>query len=382
MIDAIENGAYKRVLGIMPRRCLHGDTQILLPGGKTKKLRDIKAGDKVLSFDGSSVVEDTVVAQWKTNLRYTFKATGVGQLPIISTADHRFAINGKESCDWLQLERIKDERVLVYSGYEPNGLNDPLLGEFMGYMLFGGSDNAPILAVVERLMEYLFYKSTLTPVRERVHDYLMGIGDLTPDEHENYIHSNKDKLLGALWELDNQSIEAFFKAAIYSQRMNLEEAEVKEITFDVYGDNDILWGLYWLLRRIGLQPNAPDEDNYSLVVSDPESLMKLEMIVKVELDLLNKEATATPRYCGMRTTAISMKKDKRIYVYDIETEKHHNFFANGYLVHNSGKDLTAWNIAIRQCIRKPCTVYYCLPAFNQSRRVIWDALDSGGRRFL
>jgi hypothetical protein len=110
--------------------------------------------------------------------------------------------------------------------------------------------------------------------------------------------------------------------------------------------------------------------------------MKLEMIVKVELDLLNKEATATPRYCGMRTTAISMKKDKRIYVYDIETEKHHNFFANGYLVHNSGKDLTAWNIAIRQCIRKPCTVYYCLPAFNQSRRVIWDALDSGGRRFL
>lgn len=378
-MDAIENGAYKRVLGIMPRRCLHGDTQILLPLGKTKKLKDLKVGDTILSFDGNKIVEDTVVDKWKTNLRYSYKVSSPSQLSVLSTSDHRFAVDPYE---WVPLEKVKDRHVITYSGYEPDAVNDQLLGEFMGYMLFGGSDNAPVMALVERLMEYLFYKSELTPIRMRVHDYLIGLGDLDEDSHEHYIRSNKDKLLGSLWELDNASIEAFFKAALYSQRMNLDESSIREITFDVYGDPEILWSIYWLLRRIGLHPEEPDSENFSVVVSDLESLMKLEMIAKVDLELFNHEATVSRRYKGMRTVAVTMSKDKRTYLYDIETAQHHNFFANGFLVHNSGKDLTAWNIAIRQCIRKPCTVYYCLPKFNQSRRVIWDALDSSGRRFL
>lgn len=52
------------------------------------------------------------------------------------------------------------------------------------------------------------------------------------------------------------------------------------------------------------------------------------------------------------------------------------------LPRRSGKDLTCWNIAIHQCIRKVCLVQYILPTFGQARRSIWEAIDSNGNSFL
>lgn len=48
----------------------------------------------------------------------------------------------------------------------------------------------------------------------------------------------------------------------------------------------------------------------------------------------------------------------------------------------SGKDITVWNLAIRQALRKPCLVYYCLPTYSQARKCIWDAITSESIRFL
>ena len=48
----------------------------------------------------------------------------------------------------------------------------------------------------------------------------------------------------------------------------------------------------------------------------------------------------------------------------------------------SGKDITAWNIAIRQCLRKTCLVYYCLPTFSQAKRTVWDAISIDGIKFI
>lgn len=52
------------------------------------------------------------------------------------------------------------------------------------------------------------------------------------------------------------------------------------------------------------------------------------------------------------------------------------------LPRRAGKDIMAWNLAIRQCLRKTCLVYYCLPTFAHARRCIWDALAIDGTRFL
>ena len=48
----------------------------------------------------------------------------------------------------------------------------------------------------------------------------------------------------------------------------------------------------------------------------------------------------------------------------------------------TGKDIVAFNLCIRQCIRKVCVVYYIFPTFAQAKRVIWDSLTNSGDRFL
>jgi len=48
----------------------------------------------------------------------------------------------------------------------------------------------------------------------------------------------------------------------------------------------------------------------------------------------------------------------------------------------SGKDILGWNLAIRQCIKRVCQVYYVLPTYGQARKAIWDAITIDGRKFL
>lgn len=48
----------------------------------------------------------------------------------------------------------------------------------------------------------------------------------------------------------------------------------------------------------------------------------------------------------------------------------------------SGKDYLGWHIAILQCIKKPCIVYYVLPTFSQARRAIFDAITIDSQKFI
>ena len=48
----------------------------------------------------------------------------------------------------------------------------------------------------------------------------------------------------------------------------------------------------------------------------------------------------------------------------------------------SGKDCTAFNIMVRSAIKKIGVYFYCLPTYNQGRKVIWDGILSDGTKFL
>lgn len=52
------------------------------------------------------------------------------------------------------------------------------------------------------------------------------------------------------------------------------------------------------------------------------------------------------------------------------------------LPRRAGKDVTAFNLCIRQAIKKVCTIYYIFPTYSQARKVIWDAITNDGQRFL
>ena len=48
----------------------------------------------------------------------------------------------------------------------------------------------------------------------------------------------------------------------------------------------------------------------------------------------------------------------------------------------AGKDITAWNLSIRQCLDKVCIVYYIFPTYSQAKKVIWSSVTNDGRSFL
>jgi len=48
----------------------------------------------------------------------------------------------------------------------------------------------------------------------------------------------------------------------------------------------------------------------------------------------------------------------------------------------AGKDIVAWNLMIREAVRKVGVYFYCLPTFKQARLVIWDSITNDGQRFI
>lgn len=52
------------------------------------------------------------------------------------------------------------------------------------------------------------------------------------------------------------------------------------------------------------------------------------------------------------------------------------------LPRRAGKDLTAFNLCIRECLRKPCVIFYIFPTYSQGKKVIWDSITNTGNRIL
>jgi hypothetical protein len=52
------------------------------------------------------------------------------------------------------------------------------------------------------------------------------------------------------------------------------------------------------------------------------------------------------------------------------------------LPRRAGKDITAFNLCIRQCLKKVCVIYYIFPTYSQGKKVIWDSITNSGDRIL
>lgn len=52
------------------------------------------------------------------------------------------------------------------------------------------------------------------------------------------------------------------------------------------------------------------------------------------------------------------------------------------LPRRAGKDLTAFHLCIRACLRRPCVIYYIFPTYSQAKKVIWDSITNDGKRIL
>jgi|GEM_PF-204589 len=216
LYDALEVQKYRRIMAIWPRRCLSGFSQILMADGSERALRDLKPGDKIISWNHVRFEEDTVKDIWKTGMKPTLKVQAKNAPSLTVSYDHRFAT----------LPRITRS-------------------------------------------------------------------------------------------------------------------------------------FRWV--------RAEDLDRFNYVLLHPYVCSKL-----------GRKKT----YCGCRRSPVVVRPGDEELLYDIETKDNHNFVANGYVVHNSGKDLTAWNLCIRQLVDSVKTIYYVFPTFASGRRILWDAITNDGFRIL
>lgn len=52
------------------------------------------------------------------------------------------------------------------------------------------------------------------------------------------------------------------------------------------------------------------------------------------------------------------------------------------LPRRAGKDIAAWNLMIREALRKPAVYFYLLPTYSQARKVIFDSVTNDGMRVI
>ena len=83
--------------------------------------------------------------------------------------------------------------------------------------------------------------------------------------------------------------------------------------------------------------------------------------------------------------ALKMKRfQPRSYQEEIIWQIEENNCKKALLIYprRCGKDIVAFNIAVRRCLKSTCTIFYIFPTYSSAKRIIWDAIDNDGHRIL
>lgn len=86
--------------------------------------------------------------------------------------------------------------------------------------------------------------------------------------------------------------------------------------------------------------------------------------------------------CFMPSGIKSIHRSRKKTCYDIETENNHNFIADNFIVHNSGKDLAALQLLLYSALKRVGIYYMIYPTYNQAKKIIWDGMTNDSKKFL
>jgi len=407
-MDALFNKDYKRIVAVWARRCLSGDSHIIMHDGSYKLLRDIKEGDIVLSWDGSGFVPDRVKHHWSTGRKKTVRVTSSYFPTLTTSVDHRFAttILQGERVHWVSALQLHDATLntLHYPGVK-TGVEAEDAAELAAYIRLYGTLHKPFhvelkapLAIADRV-RLLFDHISEKKGEISTGNTLMLFFDQSLKGHSVFIswlknEASFNQLPLFLWESSEKTIISYLVGMLskhgYVSIKSDDTEEYGEISF-----NDLPnWDLYWLCRKIGLIPDKifNEDESLSFCLSkgcDVKKLVSLRSLFGWEDEQVRlkslletcvwKRSKVRGAYAGS-CHSIEPGEDEELF--DIETENHHNFLANGYLVHNSGKDIVGWNCMIRAALIKPGVYFYCAPTYSHGRKIIWDSMTNDGFKFL
>jgi len=430
-ITKIENDGIKKAIVVWPRRCISSDSHILMANGSIREICDLKIGDKILSFNGKEVVKDIVEDVWCTGEKEVLDLKAGFYPKVTTTKDHEFysATNRKNSIPRFKtVDELKSSSLVFQYGGYAGKVSEPDRAELLGYLTHDGyvvgyqqpkftNTNIEILKRVEYLALKVFnYKAIW---REKGNGFDLGFSNGTKGGgtfknkiKEVFRDANMDipksrkRILPEVFDYDEESIIRYLAGvissdgSIYTQKNKRIVTErngkrnhmpvTTEISIHCGLSKDLATDTYWLLRKIGIIPQYPKLEktsNWKLRITGGRQIEKLLSNVII----YGKQEKQAESLSAAKELSSSKKLENGLFgcyyprlsnertteTFDIRTRNNHNFFANGYLVHNSGKDICAWNIIIRAAIREVGSYIYCLPSFSHCRRVILSSRLEG-----
>jgi len=428
---AFEEQGYKKLLLVWPRRCLSGESRIIMHDGSYKLLKDIRVGDKILSWNGNNVECDEVVDFWDAGIKDAVGIKSSKQPYLVSSEDHKFAYVSNAQDQIVKWDKIKNRTartfLMTYAGFDNNGEDNPDLAEFLGYMHSDGyvsgyqqpkftNTNMELLKRVERLAIDLFGVKVIW--RPKGNGYDLGFSNGTSGgarknpvkqffrndakdvpKRERRVHSR-------VWSFNNASLLAFLAGVIsgdgcissaqtgfVSKDRNRKIPPGVEVTINCGSNKDYAEDIYWICRRLGMLPQILQLDkgsNWKVRISRSQDVKLLlsvpivgkrerqqEVLQKIEHNTFKKQL-----FKGCYRFSFTSESVEQVHMYDLRTKNNHNFFANGFLVHNSGKDFTIFNMIVRAALVRVGSYFYCLPTAQQARLVLWESLTIDGKKFL
>ena len=115
---AIDTPGSRLIVNMPPRhgKCEHSYSLIWMADGSTKKIKDVKVGDLILSTDGTKVCYDKVISKIHSGKKKMLRITLSDGTKIEVTPEHRL----KKWEDWVESSELKvGDELTVCNSWEP-----------------------------------------------------------------------------------------------------------------------------------------------------------------------------------------------------------------------------------------------------------------------
>jgi len=395
----IQNGG-KRAFSLWHRRCIAEDTPIAMSDGSFKNIQDIESGDMVLSYNGVELEEDTVERLWANGEKEVADYNG-----LLATPDHQ-VLNYRRVgyCDIDKASHLVNGGELSFGG-----VHDTELAEILGLLLSDGyvrKNQTPkftnvdpdlidrFISLVERRFPEIRPKKREKGNGWDVHCYLKKKTNFHI-LRKYFIDSNE--MPDIIWDLDRESTLAFISGVIsgdgsisyretaaprgglYQTGAMVIEAGISPGLAEKYR---LLLLKFGIRAKIKKDPRHNNHRVFCYSLRDVGRLSGIKIASKHKMERFNRIKPSRKRFNNMKRDKVKKGASGRLKVYDLQVKNNHSYVANGYIVHNCGKDITLFNLMIYKAFERRGIYYYMLPTLTQAKKIIWDGVTNDGMKFL
>ena len=396
------DSGYKRLFIVWHRRCLEENTLIAMSNGTYKKIKDVLIGDSVLSYLDGKLVDKKVLEVFDNGIK---KVSFYNNL--IATENHEILIDTEKN----KYEEIEKAKHMVYAGELSFGTyHNPELAEILGLLLTDGcvtiNQTPKFTNIDEDLLsrfEYLMSKQFPDIITKR---YKKGKGyDITcATKVKTNFHplrkffETSNTLPEIVWTFDKESMLAFLSGVISGDgSISYRNTKTPRGFYALTGSMVIEAGISYelsveyqkILLKFGIHaklkkdPRGNNNRVYSYSLRELHFLNGIDIKSKHKQERLNFILDNVNKLNNIRRVKkTSPPTHTEAKTFDLTIEDTSNYIANGYIVHNSGKDKTVFANLSKKMMERVGTYFYFLPTYSQSKKVIWNGADGAGFRFL